>query len=180
LNTPSTGSLKEHEEVPRRVPLKILLLAGAGLLLALYIGTQVLGVFMGILFPPNPPMLSNATLVRHESTEHGVDSWLYDVSMNSCEVVRYYQDNGGVCNIAPFSCGGTDEFTTDTIGANQHVATCTAEVTFSIFAMRWEANIATGTVPGETQYRLTREVFWTGAVPPRSFTLPESDDLGDN
>lgn len=179
LSTSSTGS--PNDTTTRggtRLPWTILILGVVGLLLAFYIGSQVLGVLVGILFPPTPPLLSNLTLVSHQSDGHGVDEWVYDFDQSPCEVVAFYQSNGGTCEVTPDYCQLSDG---DSVHMpDQPVATCSGESTFSIFAMRWDAIIETGATPEQTRFRLSREVFWTGAVPSREFPLPESDDLGDN
>lgn len=148
------------------------MLGVAGLLLAFYIGSQVLGVLVGILFPPTPPLLSNLTLVSHQNDGHGVDAWVYDVAQSPCEVVIFYQSSGGTCEVAPDYCQQSNNIPS--------VVICSGEVTFSIFAMRWDAVIDPGATSDQTRLRLSREVFWTGAVPPREFPLPESTDLRDN
>jgi hypothetical protein len=137
-----------------------------------YIGSQVIGVLVAILFPPVPPLPLNLTLVSHQSGEHGLDNWVYDAGQTPCNAVAFYESVGGSCEITPGYCQ-------DTSTAVQ-VATCSGEIRFSIFAMRWDVIISPVADPEHSELRLSREVFWTGAVPPRDFPLPESDDLGDN
>jgi hypothetical protein len=80
-------------------------------------------------------------------------------------------EKDGECRIAPLQCDAdapTDDTTFSSAGEpNQHIARCVGETKASIFAMRWQAIIATGPssdVP--TQFRLTREVYWIGQIPP--------------
>ena len=160
-----------------RPPWSILILGTAGILLALYIGSQVLGVLVGILFPPSPQLPPNATLVSHQSPEHGLDTWEYAVSLSPCDLVAHYETSGAVCEIVADDCRNLLDAP---LVSGQQVATCTGEMTFSIFAMRWDAVITTTEDAAHNRLNLAREVFWTGAVPPREFPLPESDDLGDN
>jgi hypothetical protein len=148
------------------------------LLLALYIGSQVLGVLVGILFPPGPPLPPNVTLVTHQSSEHGLDDWVYESDLAAPNMILdYYRGIGADCAAAPESSQDADDAP---LAANQPFAACSGEMTFSIFAMRWDAAISAGANADGSQLRLSREVFWTGAVPPRDFPLPESEDLGDN
>jgi hypothetical protein len=129
---------------------------------------------VGILFPPSPPLPANITLVSHQSSNHGLDDWVYETTLSSCDVITFYQSIGGQCDISPEYCQNPE---------NENLrpqTTCTGESHFSIFAMRWDAWIEPGTDTEHTNLGLTREVFWTGAVPPREFPLPESEDLGNN
>jgi hypothetical protein len=168
LDTSSTGSPKDQVVTARegaRLPWLILIVGIVGLLLALYIGSQVLGVLVGILFPPNPPLPPNVAQVSHQSTEHGVDEWVYASDVVAPDaIIDYYEAAGADCETIPT--------------ANQQITTCSGEKTFSIFAMRWDAVISANAEGSEL--RLSREVFWTGAIPPRDFPLPESEELGDN
>lgn len=149
-------------------PLLLILLGGI-LLVCLLIGIQAFGILYSIAFPPAPPVPHNVTEVRHTPVDHGVDEWLYRTNQDACDIVRYYEAQGGECRMVAGAC---DDETTDTMSMSsvgQHVATCLGEVTFNIFAYRWEANIANGYAyeDGGTQFSLLREVFWTGSVPPR-------------
>jgi hypothetical protein len=147
-----------------RRPRLLLVLGAVALVLAVYIGAQVIGVLYGIIFPPPPPVPSNVTELTHTNEAHGVDDWLYGVDVPGCAVVKFYVDNGATCVIAPTMCNSQDTPSPNTPG--QHVATCTGQSKFSIFAMKWEATIAEGyTTQGQTHFRLLREVYWTGAVP---------------
>jgi hypothetical protein len=163
--------------VGTRPPWAILFLVVVGILLALYIGSQVLGVLVAILFPPVPPLPPTAVQLRHQSAEHGLDEWEYVVSFSPCETVAHFEAGGTACEVVPGFCRDTGNLPST---AGQYVATCTGEMTFSIFAMRWDAVITSAETPEQTYLTLEREVFWTGAVPPREFPLPESGDLGDN
>ncbi len=170
LSTNKPGNPSSHDVTRegRRLPRSILVIAIVGFLLALYIGTQVVGVLVGILFPPLP---LNVTLITHQSSEHGMDDWVYNANLSACGIIAFYQSIGADCDVPPESCQN------DTRPLE---ATCTGASNFSIFAMRWEVTIRPGEGMEHTDLRLAREVFWTGAVPPREFPLPESDDLGDN
>jgi len=149
-----------------RSPLVLVLLAGV-LVICLIIGVQAFGILYSIAFPPSPPVPDVVTQVRHTAIDHGVDEWLYETEQDACEVMQYYQSQDGVCHVAVDTCGDDSQETVTFGTVGQHVATCFGEVSFNIFAYRWEANIANGYQGGLTQFSLIREVFWTGAVPPR-------------
>jgi hypothetical protein len=164
-------------EEGRGVPWKIIVLGVIALVLAVVIGTQVIGVLFVILFPPAPPLPANVTLVSHSNADYGVDEWLYTSNQNVCDVLIFYMERGGQCRIAPLQCGDNrtdDETLTGVDSSGQHIARCVGETTTSIFAMRWQAVIATGSTPEtRAQFRLQREIFWSGQVPP----MPEQPEL---
>lgn len=147
---------------------RLLLVIFVGVLIAcLVIGIQAFGILYSIVFPPAPPLPSDVIEARHTSIDHGVDEWVYQTNQPACDVVEFYEQQGGVCAMRADSCvdDAPENVTFGTVG--QHVATCTGAIEFSLFAYRWEANIADGYQDGQTQFNLIREVFWTGAVPPR-------------
>jgi hypothetical protein len=158
----------EDEPATQRSPILLLVLV-AVLLVFLIIGIQAFGILYSIMFPPMPPLPQNVSEVRHTSIDHGVDEWLYQTEQNACDIASYYEIKGGQCRFTSDSCGdeSSDEIRLSSSG--KHVATCIGEAQFSLFAYRWEANIADGyrDDDGSTQFSLIREVFWTGAVPPR-------------
>jgi len=169
INKPETKSKLEEGEVPEkgRSPLLLLVLA---MLVAgsLAIGFQAFGILYSIALPPAPPLPDDVIEVRHDNIDYGVDDWLYRSSSDACDIVAFYESQGGECRLVPNQCVG-DDGAVSYSRSSQQVATCIGEVEFSIFAYRWEANIATGyqQEDGQTQFNLLREVFWTGAVPPR-------------
>lgn len=169
INNPDTKPKHEDEESTskRRSPLVFLLLAGV-VVVSLVIGFQAFGILYSIIFPPSPPIPDDVIEIRHDNIGYGVDDWLYRTQSDACEVVTYYESIGGECRRVPGQCGGDDDAVSFN-SSTQQVATCIGEEKFSLFAYRWEANIATGYQydDGETQFNLFREVFWTGAVPPR-------------
>ncbi len=169
VQPPTLSDAHASSEVPaasRRLPWRLLILGTAVLAMAIFIATQVIGILFAIVLPPAPPVPPNSTVMEHSSAAHGVDDWLYGSTTSACDVVRYFVASGGECRIAPLTCGTEQQLDVDREG--QHVARCTGESYFSIFAMRWDVSIATGyRENGQTHFRLTREIFWTGAIPPR-------------
>ncbi len=161
----------ESQPLPanRRVPTRIIVLGLIAVVFAVVIGTQVIGVLYAIFFPPAVPLPDQVDLVSHTSSDYGTDDWLYSSSkVSACDIAQYYAAKSVQCRIAPFSC--IDGSSTTAAGANarnQNVARCTGTQTFSIFALRWQVNIATGSSDEQKAvFRLDREIFWTGAVPP--------------
>jgi hypothetical protein len=154
----------------RTVPWRIIVVGIVALLLAVFIGTQVLGVLYVIVFPPVPPLPGDVTLVSHANTDYGVDTWLYDSRQKPCDVLTYYMNSGGECRLTPSECGDTKDkslVADDPSAAGQNIARCVGVSNVSIFAMRWMAIIATGPSSDlPTEFRIEREVYWTGEVPP--------------
>jgi len=145
-------------------PLLTLGALGLAIAAAFVIGVQFISILYAILFPPLPPLIEGATLVSSTQHDYGVDDWVYTVDQEACSVAEYYIEQGGSCDITPMLCG---EISIDIPRINQHIARCIGDVRFSIFAMRWRTLISTGDL-GEPQtiFRLSREVFWTGEIPP--------------
>ena len=174
-NTGNDSPVEANEAAPvptnRRVPARIIILGLIAVVFAVVVGSQVIGILYAIFFPPAAPVPDQATLVSHTSKDYGVDDWLYSsTKLSACDVVRYYESKDGQCRVAPLWCTEADSIQVLPSGSStsgQNVARCIATQNFSIFALRWEVIIATATTAGETsQFRLNREIYWTGAVPP--------------
>lgn len=181
-NTGSDSSLETNEanSLPegRRVPTKIIVMGLIAIVFAVVIGSQVIGILYAIFFPPAPPIPDQVTLVSHSSKDYGVDDWFYTSNQQACDVLHYYESKEGQCRVAPIACGTseTPSAAKDVNGVGQNVARCIGTQNFSIFALRWEVVIATGAASSnETEFRLNREIYWTGAVPPSN---PPSLDGG--
>lgn len=146
------------------------LLGLAALALAVFIGTQVLSVLYGIVAPPLPPVPSDADEVSYTSIGYGVDEWVYSVPQHPCDMVAYYEAQGGQCRLAPYKCTMLstpgDVPTTD-----EMVARCGGSIRFSIFVMDWRVFLSE---EGEaTTLEVAREVNWISGEP-RPF--PETTD----
>lgn len=152
----------------RTIPWQVLLLGVAALALALVIGSQVIGVLYSIIAPPAPPLPEGATVLEHTNADYGVDEWLYGTDQSACDVVEFYEHNGADCRLGSGGCAGEGTATQP-----QSVAQCEGRQQFSIFAMRWNVIVATGyKQDGQTHFRLTSEIFWTGEIPPRQQMQP--------
>lgn len=156
----------------RSVPWKVILPGAVALALALIIGTQVIGILYSMIAPPAPPLPEGVKLLKHTSSDYGVDDWLYGVSQPACEVVRFYQEHDTNCRIVADNCSSDVSITPESSEPN-HVAQCVGEKRFSIFAMRWDVVIASGyQEDGVTHFRLSREIYWTGDIPPKQRLQP--------
>lgn len=175
----SAGDVDSVTSLPenRRVPTKIIVLGAFAVIFALVVGSQVIGILYAIFFPPATPIPDQSTVVSHSSKDYGVDDWLYTSKLSACDVMHFYEQKDGVCRVAPVWCSEDSTSQSTPAGANttgQNVARCVGTQQFSIFALRWEVVIATGaTADQATQFRIGREIFWTGAVPP--YTPPSLD-----
>ncbi len=138
----------------------VVLLLIAGVALAIYIGTNVLGVLFGMVAPPLPPIPAGLIEVSHESENYGVDLWTYTSAVDPCEIVPQFGQSG-VCTYAPMQCGALRNVPDDTFETDI-VARCTGKVEFSIFTMEWWALISRVIADSSTQVELEREVFWIG------------------
>jgi hypothetical protein len=149
----------------RAVPWRLIIVGGLALLLALVIGTQVIGVLYAMAFPPSPPLPDSVMLASHANPSYGVDDWVYQSSSDPCSVAVFYEAAGANCEVAPLWCDGNEYATV--YSANQHVARCFGTTPFSIFTMHWQVLIASGSDSSTpTEFRLRREVSWVGAPSP--------------
>ena len=162
---PEPSTPDEHTPVTRRHRVLVILSGAVVLLLGIYMLTNVIGVLYAIIFPAQAPLPPDVVELSHDNPSYGVDTWLYGTQTDACELIQYFQDQGGQCRISPY-CSGSRPGGPITSGEN--IGRCSANVKFSIFAMHWEVNIAGGYTTGQpTQFQLSREVYWTGAVPPQ-------------
>ncbi len=147
-----------------RPPLLLILLLIALLGLALFVGTNLLGVLFAVIAPPVPPLPPAMTEIEHTSVAYGVDDWKYSSPTDACEVVKSIEQNDGVCQLMPLQCSDAHATTGDFIVNNALVARCGGKVAFSIFNMQWWAHVTRSSAT-ETQLELHREVYWVGSGP---------------
>lgn len=159
MNTNNAGSPEQGSRwlvIIFRLGLVIALLCGV------LVGPGAISVLYGLVAPPDMPLLPDAREVSHESVVYGVDAWEYRTAQNACEVITFYREAGGVCELEGDWCAGKQ----DTIVYQDPVGVCTGSETFSIFPMRWRAEIRAGYhgVDG-TGFSLSRTIFWSGEAP---------------
>ncbi len=159
---------------PERRRPRFSLLAGllglAALALALFIGTQVIGVLYGIVAPPLPPVPPDAQEIGHTNIGYGVDEWVYSVAQPPCDLIAFYQAEGGTCRILPYQCGALST-PGDVPAADEMVARCGGSIRFSIFVMDWRVFLSEDGDAAKVE--LSREVNWIGTEPR---PLPDETD----
>lgn len=149
--------------------LGLIVVLGVGL----YIASPVVSILFSIAAPPQPPVPRNVRLLQHENSDHGVDQWLYGVDQDICGLVDFYQQTGAECVVAPRWCGEMPNPNVMPWRDGTLVAVCSQDQDFSIFAMRWNAEIMTGFHGGDqVRLDLFREVSWGGSLPPRETATP--------
>jgi hypothetical protein len=153
-----------------RFALLVGLLGLAALAMAIFIGTRVLGVLYGIVSPPLPPVPPAAEEVSYTSIGYGVDEWVYNVELPPCELVAFYEAQGGTCRILPYQCGSMFA-PEDTNPLDEMVARCGGSIRFSIFVMDWRVFLSERGDGAKVE--LSREVNWIGTEPR---PLPDETD----
>ncbi len=136
----------------------------AAVALALFIGTNVLSVLYGVIAPPLPPLPPDLEQVSHTSSAYGVDNWKYSTAGDACQLVKYVEDHGGACLVAPMQCGNYRELHENFSIATSVVARCGGQISFSIFHEQWWSLI-TRTIDDKALFELNREVYWIGTGP---------------
>jgi hypothetical protein len=147
------------------------------LIVGVLLVSRFVPVLYAVLFPPSPPRPENTTELSRDSTAYGVDTILYSTPDDACRLARYYQSQGATCRIAPTVCN-TGFVQLDQPRPGSQIARCVSDVPFSIFTMRYRAEIVAGyeaqTPDFPTRLRLEREIFWSGkpgALPDLNATL---------
>ncbi len=155
-NNPVQDVPEPHDD-ERGVPWWLIGVGAALLVGAIVIGLRVSGVLTGLLFPPEPPVPTEAELIQHTAIAHGVDDWQYHRPPAACATVTYYEAEGGTCTIQPGYC--TDDPNAELQQESALAATCTGEVAFSVFVMGWEAEIYD--YSDYTRILLSRDIPWS-------------------
>lgn len=163
-NTTKIGTPNEGDTRKQQVPIRAIVWATLAFALAIFIATQVIGVLYAILFPPDGPALPlNVTELSRRTEAPGVDYWVYGTDQNACEVMRFFATQSGTCQTLPIMCGGPDGVTLGDSTPAQQVGSCTGEMTFSIFSLRWEVRVSSHHLTGgTTHFTVLREVMWQG------------------
>ena len=144
------------------LPRLILVVIGVILLSGVALGIYLFSIIYAVIFLPDVPLPeSELTELRHENFTYGADRWVYGISMDGCELVEFYIEQGADCVVAPALCG-RDGFVASSPNAQQ-LATCDGSDAFSIFGMQWEVSISAGyVVEPITRFEVRREVQWFG------------------
>lgn len=160
------GALPPAGAARRRGGWFTVILAAVLLVVGVVVVAQFAPILYAIAVPPAPPRPENTALISTDPAAYGVETALYSSPDDACRVTRYYQSQGASCRIAPGVCD-TGFVQMEQPRPATQVARCTADVPFSIFTMRYRAEIVAGyevqTEDFPTRLRLEREIFWTGS-----------------
>jgi hypothetical protein len=143
----------------RGMPIALLIIGLAAVLLAGYIGVNVIGVLYSMVAPPAPPLPAGMTEVSHVQKAYGVDAWVYRSADDGCDLMQAYMEVG-MCHPAPMMCGALRQEPTPNL-PREIVARCSGEQSFSIFVMQWN-NYIFRRADGTSEVEVEREVFWIG------------------
>jgi hypothetical protein len=161
-----TDDAPVRDEHRRRGLLPAALIGVLLLVAVIALSREALGILYAILLPPTPPLPAGAQLITHESESYGVDTWRYSLAQDACELVTFFESNGGTCQTAPLRCLPDAGSATPPQDGERRAARCYGTVSFSQFSMRWQAALGDTSDPlAPTALDLTREVFWLGHAP---------------
>ncbi|HLV34485.1 MAG TPA: hypothetical protein VKY59_05200 [Spirillospora sp.] len=168
MSTVNAGSPNDHEPEEGGIPLLlVLVVAVAALIVIALIGPRVVGVLLAVIAPPEPPVPPGARLLDYHSEVYGTDTWTYGTEQDICDLVIFFHEQGAYCPVAPPRCVDESVEGIETGESDDYIATCYRDIEFSIFAMRWRFDLPFRTAPGRLRrFDLSREVFWTGILPP--------------
>lgn len=156
----------DADSVSRRSLLPAALIGVLLLAAVIALSSEALGILYAILLPPTPPLPAGAMLTSHDSEAYGVDTWRYALDQDTCELVTYFESNGGTCQTAPLRCAPDANAAVPPADGERRAARCYGTVSFSQFTMRWQAALSDASDPSApTVLDLTREVFWLGRAP---------------
>lgn len=130
------------------------------ILAAFAIGLQVISVFYALLFPPAVPRPPDTQELSYRYISPGLEEWGYLAQMNACELIRFYELEGGGCELLTTACAMTLNSNPE-FAPRQTLALCNARISYGPFSMGWRARIKSGDDGlSETVLTLTRELFW--------------------
>jgi hypothetical protein len=170
VNTPSPApenaeadSPNSRGGLPAWIPLLALL---AAFVAAVAVGSQVVPLLSGLIFPPEPPLPTrNTNAIREirprESAGPGHDDWLYGTEMRPCDVQTYYENKLGSCQVDMENFCHIDPNwgMSPRDGSSFGIAVCTGtESIGSNYRVLWTVRIGAGyTSDGNTHIRIVRE-----------------------
>lgn len=165
LHTVNAGSPDPQSE-NRGIPWVALIFGFFALVFVALVGPGLVGALLAIMAPPEPPVPPDSRLLRYTRETYGVDTWTYDTDQDVCALIGFFQQRGGNCSIVPPRCAANPANGREIEQSDDLIASCSGDMEFSIFAMRWEFEIPVRSAPGpQTQFDLSRRVFWTGPPP---------------
>ncbi len=162
MSTVNAGSPNSPEE-QSGIPWLALLFGVIALIFVVLVGPGLAGALFAIMAPPEPPTPPGSRLLSYSAETYGVDTWTYDTGQDTCDLIAFFREQGGQCPIAPARCASAAADDGEAAQSDDFVATCTGDLEFSIFAMRWRFEVPVRSAPGPlTQFDLSRQIFWTG------------------
>ncbi|MDZ4671218.1 MAG: hypothetical protein SH821_10135 [Phototrophicales bacterium] len=168
--TPVSSTLsEEHEGV---FPLWLVMILGIGVVACAIFSIPIFGSLYGIVFPPAPPLPDFSSQTEKTVIDHGVEETRYTSSLNPCQVVQFYINEGGVCEVLWDVCIG-DQFTTRNRSFIPF-GMCTGTTSAGAFGIRWTVDIDLLYPPDQTVFVVSHEVLWGGMPRPTS-TIPIPD-----
>jgi hypothetical protein len=137
--------------LPRRtwVYLSLLLIV---LISSFWVGAQVVGVVLAVLFPPMPPVPPQAVEQQARASSEGDSVWVFEIRASACDVAAFYALRG--------HCDWYHDCT-QPVPTLTRAARCEGVQSFSVFKMRWQAVSASHAAdPNMTVLTLTRRILW--------------------
>lgn len=135
-------------------------------------GVELMGIVRAFISPPSAPLPANTTRLEQESLGERSTLTTYQTDLLPCEVVEFYQEQGGVCTFYEGSCAN-GEYERPIYEA-EFFATCERLTEFSIFGQRWQARLIPNYNPNPTwtRFELQNDLLWGGFVPTPSLDQP--------
>ncbi len=140
---------------------------------ACFLSVELLGIVRAFISPPSAPVPAGTIQMDHQSLGERSSIETYQINMPPCEVVDFYQAQGGICVIHAGSCG--DDGYQPPIYEIDFFATCEQVTAFSIFGHRWQARLLPfyqNPNPPYTRFELQNDLLWGGFVPTPSANQP--------
>ncbi|MFZ4813805.1 MAG: hypothetical protein ACOYL5_04660, partial [Phototrophicaceae bacterium] len=153
----SKSGLPNEQAQPQAAPLNgvtwaFIVGAVAFVLFALWLAFRLSAPLSGLLFPPEPPIPSGATLQRQATSGYGADSRVYHLPPLPCPVRDFYAEQGQ-CVTQDGHCEQDSTPKRDAL-----TATCQGNMVFGGFTMYWDVEIYD--YPQQTEVLLNREIYW--------------------
>jgi hypothetical protein len=149
--------------VDTRKPWWLIPLVLGALLLSGYVLTQVTGVLLGLVNPPEPPRPANLEEIAHQSEIYGIDAWAYITTVAPSELLTFYAAEGASCVYPPFDSPTADALRQQFPEAGDMQAACQGEQAFSRFVMRWRVLLSDyDSAQALTRLDVVRQVDWFG------------------
>jgi hypothetical protein len=142
-----------------------IVLAIGAFVLALFVGTRVIGALMGVVMPPEMPLPESATQVSYNTDRFGRERWVYSATSFSDSVIAFYQSAGAVCEVPPFSEERQAALRLDYEDVRDPVAFCVGDVDFDRFAMRYSAVISPAQDGTLSRLEIMRVIDWFEETP---------------